>query len=1089
MWGLTPPFVLFETRADDWRAPMRCPACQRENSPDHRFCAGCGAPLAQACAACGREARPDDAFCGGCGARLDRDEASRSSAERAGERAERRQLTVLFCDLVDSTRLSAALDAEDWRELVRRYQEAVAGAIERFEGYVAQYLGDGILAYFGWPRAHEDDAERALRAGIAIAEVVELAVRVGIHTGPVVIGEMGSGVTRETLAMGETTNVAARLQALADPGAVVFSAATLRLVQGLFVAEDLGAQPLKGIESPVRAYRAVRPSGLRSRLDLAGATSLTPLVGREQEIGLLLDRWEQVRKGAGQTVLVLGEAGIGKSRLVYELRERLARLPHTWLESFATPYTERTPFHPVAHLLAQGLGIAAQDTPEAKLAKLAGGLRGASPEAASLLADFLGLAPSTSLPMNPDLRRRRTMELLTEWHLDLSAAQPLVVLVEDLQWCDASTLELLGHLIEQGARGRVLLLATARPEFTPPWPARPSLTTLQLGRLSDPQVREMVASLGGLELSTGTRDTLVVRADGNPLYVEELAKAVIEPDVGRGAIPATLADSLMGRLDRLSSAKQVAQRAAVLGREFSYRLLAAAAGLEEGALREGLARLVEAGIVFARGEPPQSTYTFKHVLVQEAAYDSLLRRRRQQIHGRVFSALVEEFPERAAAEPEVVARHAELAGRIDDAIVGYQRAGEHARARSAHAEAIHHSRRALALLVMQPEGEERDAREVALQLALAGSLVAALGFGHPDCEAAYERARSLCETLGDTGGLGLALIGLCLFHSTRGELERGRALAVGLLSANERSGDKDLALHGHCQIAIAEHFLGRFASSLAHCEAAQKLYELERHHPTVSALAGDAGVVALIYAGWNLWHLGWPDRALARVREGVVLARRLSDPFNLGHALAFEMVLHWLRRDGRAQRERALETIAISEAHGFPLWLALGRTFGAAARVAGGEHGALADLLAGLALAAERPNQAGAPALFAVLGETNLAVGRPAEARGAVEAGHVFAGTGQLFFEAELHRLEGEIVLAGGGEPEAAFQRALDIARKLGARSFELRAATSFARRWRDQGKAAQARELLQPLYNWFTEGFDTKDLRDAKALLAELGR
>jgi predicted ATPase len=602
----------------------------------------------------------------------------------------------------------------------------------------------------------------------------------------------------------------------------------------------------------------------------------------------------------------------------------------------------------------------------------------------------------------------------------------------------------------------------------------------------------MVAAIAGPELSADTRDALVARADGMPLYAEELTRAVIEPGVGRGAeaIPATLADSLMGRLDRLSSAKQVAQRAAVLGREFSYRLLAAVAGLEEGALRQGLARLVEAGIVFARGEPPEATYTFKHALVQEAAYGSLLRRKRQQIHGRVFSALVEEFPERAAAEPEAVARHAELAGRIDDAIAGYQRAGEHAQARSAHAEAIGHLRHALALLVMQLEGEERDAREVPLQLALGGSLVAASGFGHPDCEAAYERARSLCEALGDAGGLGMALIGLCLFHSTRGELERGRALAVQLLSAAERSGDKDMALHGHCQIAIPEQFLGRFASSLAHCEEAQSLYERERHHSSVSALAGDAGVVAQIYAGWSLWHLGWPDRALARVREGVALARRLSDPFNHAHALAFEMVLHWLRRDLRAQRERALETIALSEAQGFPLWLALGRTFEAHARVAGGEHGALVDLLAGLALAAERPNQAGAPALFAVLGESNLIAGRVAEARGAVGAGHTFARTGQLFFAAELHRLEGEIVLAGGGEPgeaEAAFQQALEIARKLEARSFELRAATSIARLWRDQGRRADARELLARAHAGFVEGLDTADLVAARALLDDL--
>jgi predicted ATPase len=711
----------------------------------------------------------------------------------------------------------------------------------------------------------------------------------------------------------------------------------------------------------------------------------------------------------------------------------------------------------------------------------------------ALLADFLGLPPPTPLAMSPDQQRRKTIDLLAQWNLAMSEVQPLVVLVEDLHWCDASTLELLGRLIEQSPTARVLLLATARPEFTPPWPARSNMTTLPLARLTKRQARDMVAALGGTQLPADTLDALVARADGVPLYVEELTKSVVEPGVARGveAIPATLADSLMARLDRLSTAKEVAQRAAVLGREFSYPLLAAVAGLDETALRQGLARLVEAEIVFARGELPRATYTFKHALVQEAAYGSLLKRRRQQLHGRVVDVLVATFPERVAAEPEVVARHAEAAGKIDEAIAYYQRAGEHAQARSAHEEAIRHLRQAIALLATQPAGGKRDAREVALQLALGGSLVVARGYARPEVEAVYERARVLCECVGDAGRLGLALIGLVAFYYSRGEAERGRVLATRVLTAAEQIGDTELLLHGHLQVATPEYYQGKFASSLAHCEAAQRLYDPGRHHAVVSMLAGDPGVVTLAYAAWNLWALGWPDRALASAREAVALARQLGHPFSLAQALFYETAAHWLRRDVTARRARAAETIALSQAQGFPLWLGVGRAFDAAARVAGGEPGAVADLGAGLALAADTGSQAGAPALSDLIGEAYLAAGQLVEARDAVDTGLALAAqTGQQFFDADLLRLQGELVLADRGaaaDAETLFRRALGTARAQEAQSFELRVATSLARLWRDEGRRTEAHDLLAPLYARFTEGFDTGDLIAAKTLLDEL--
>jgi class 3 adenylate cyclase/tetratricopeptide (TPR) repeat protein len=1019
---------------------------------------------------------------------------------------ERRQLTVLFCDLVGSTPLSQQLDAEEVRYVVAQYQKAARVAVERWGGHVAKELGDGLLVYFGWPDAREDDPERAIRAGLAILDAMgpvnaklaagdgtRLAVRVGMHTGPVVIADGGE-------VFGETPNIAARVQSAADPDTVVVTAATQRLVAGIFVLEDRGPQALKGVREPMVLYRAVQPSGVRSRLAVA-AGRLTRFVGREVELATLVDRWERAADGDGQHVLLVGEAGVGKSRLAYQLRERLATIPHTWLECGTSPYTEGTPFHPVMALVTQGLAFTATDTAAEKVEKITRGLRDlASAENVALLADFLGLPPPTPLALNPDVQRRKTMELLAQWNLALAAIQPLVLLVEDLHWCDASSLELLGRIIAQSATARVLFVATARPEFTAPWPARSNLTTLQLARLTKRQAREMVTTLVGETVPAETLEALVTRADGVPLYVEELTKAVAEPGAARSAeaIPTTLAGSLMARLDRLSTAKEVAQRAAVLGREFGYPLLAAVAEMDDAGLRQGLARLVDAEIVFQRGEPPEATYTFKHALVQEAAYESLLKRTRQQLHGRVVDVLAERFPERVESEPEVVARHAEAAGRNDDAITYYGRAGEQAQARSAHEEAIGHLRHAIALVGTTAEGARRDAREAPLQLVLTGSLRAARGYNHPETEAAYERTRLVCEAAGDARQLGLALGVVASFYSNRGEVDRGRAQAARVLMAAEQSGDRVLALIGNVELANAEYWLGNFASVLVRAEAARSLYEAGRDHALVSTFSQDPGVAARGYSAWSLWQLGWPDRALVSAREAVELAQRLAHPFSLAWALSFETILYSMGRDATAQRERAQEVIALCNANGFPLWLGIGRVNHAAARVGDGETEAVADLLAGMALAAETGLQAGAPGMFTQLADTYLKAGQLDEARGAVDTGLAIAEqTGQRFADSDLYRLQAEIILkTAEGQTarvesektaEECLRRALDIAHAQEAKSLELRAANILARLWRDQGKRAEARDLLAPVYAWFTEGFDTRDLIEAKALLDEL--
>jgi predicted ATPase len=561
------------------------------------------------------------------------------------------------------------------------------------------------------------------------------------------------------------------------------------------------------------------------------------------------------------------------------------------------------------------------------------------------------------------------------------------------------------------------------------------------------------------------------------------------------AIPATLADSLMARLDRLSAAKAVAQRAAVLGREFGYPLLAATAGLDEPALRHGLARLVDAEILFARGAPPAATYIFKHALIQETAYESLLRRTRQQLHARVAQVLDERFPARVAAEPEVVARHAEAAGLAATAVTYYQQAGERAWERSAHEEAITQFRKAIALVETLPPGPERNAREAGVQMALGMTLAEARSWGDAETEAAYERARALCEATGDSATLGWVLWALSTIYASRGELDRSIVLGERLLAMSDETRDRSLVLFAHANTALAKHYQGCFAASLAHCERAIALYDpaYDRGAPFQHGFVNSVGVLGIAVAAWNLWYLGHADRSLGRAREGVTLARTLGDPFNLAFALSLETLVHQLRRDWRAQRERAVDVIAFSDVQGFPFWCGVGRMYHGLARVNAGEGAdALTEVAQGLALAAGTRNRGGLPAFLAALADGQRAAGQHAEALGTVESGLAVATeTGQHVWDAGLYHLKGELLLAtdrtSSAEAEALFCRALEIARAQEAKSFELRAATSLARLWQGQGKRAEARALLAPVYAWFTEGFDTRDLVEAKALLEEL--
>lgn len=1030
---------------------------------------------------------------------------SGDAADPPGHAAERRQLTVLSCDLVGAGALARQLDPEDLRSVVRAVQEAASAVLQRWQGYVAQYLVDGLLAYFCYPQAHEDDAERAVRAGLEVLDVlgrvsdslqrehgIRPAVRIGIHTGEVVIGEVGGGATRGMIALGDVPHLAARARGAAAPDTLVITGATQRLVPVAFEVEDAGVAAIE--DEPLALVRVVRASGLRGRL-AAAPGRLTSFTGRDAELATLSEHWEAARLGAGRSVLVLGEAGIGKSRLALQLRECLTAAQHAWVETGATPYTTGTPFHPMIALVSDGLWITRDDSPAEKLAKIATGLGAlSSPEAVALIADLLGVPSATRLELSPELQRRRTIELLVQWTLAVGAVQPMVMLFEDLHWWDPSSLELLGVLIERSAAAPLLVVLTARPEFSPPWAASEHATTLALSRLSEAETRDVVAALAPEALPVHVVDALVARSDGVPLYVEELTRSVLEPDAARGAdaIPATLADALMGRLDRLSTAKDLAQRAAVLGREFPHAQLAAIADRDDASLRQDLTRLVEAGVLVARGEPPQATYAFRHALIEEAAYRSLLKRTRQQLHARVGTVLETRFPERAEAEPEVIARHYEQAGMIAPAIAHYRRAGERAAERSANEEAIGHLRRALALLATLPEDRERDQEELRLQMAIATPLGAAGGFSHPDCEAAHARARALATRIGESPELARVLSGLATAYFVQGDLGTGEAIGRDALVAAERTHDALDLLLAHVVAGFPHFYRGSFARAAEHYGRAVSLYDPREHASFARTLGWDRGVNAHAYLAWCHLYLGHHDRALALSEAAVELARRLEHPLTLANVLLHVAIHHVERREPDRALTFADELVELAAPLGFPMFEGAGRFLRGCARADAGDlEAGIAEMEHALGELAKVAVGIGSPGFLVLFAERLRRVGRHDDALAIAALGLMRAESqGAHWGDAELHRVHACTLLDRGGADEEAEQRlaqSLEIARRQENHLFALRTAMDLARLWQGRGQCAAARALLEPLHASFTEGLELRDLLDAAALLEGL--
>jgi TOMM system kinase/cyclase fusion protein len=1049
-------------------------------------------------------------------------------AEPRTPEAERRQLTVLFCDLVDSTVLASQLDPEEWREVVRAYQDTCAKVIQRYDGHVAQYLGDGLLVYFGYPRAHEDDAQRAVRAGLgmvgAMAQLnarlaqegrVHLAVRLGIHTGLVVVGEIGDGATQEQLALGETPNLAARLQGMAAPNTVVISAATVPLLAGFFAYESLGTHRLKGFAQPIEVYQVRYESMARSRLEATGRTGLTPLVGREQEIGLLRERWAQVKEGLGQVVLLSGEAGIGKSRLVQVLKEHVASEPQAWLTPCqCSPYYQNTALYPMIELLERVvLQFDRDETPHQKLRKLEGfvvqyglPLAEAVPLFAALLSSSLG-ADYAPLTVSPEQQKQKTLQAFLAIFLRIAAQQPVLFVMEDLHWVDPSTLEFLTLLVDQGPTARILALFTGRPDFRPPWSGRAHLTQVTLNRLPRRQAVEMTRRVAhGKALPPAVVEQVVAKTDGVPLFVEELTKVVLEAGLLQErddryaltgplpplAIPATLHDSLMARLDRLATVKSLAQLGATLGREFSYALLQAVSPWDEGILQRGLHQLVEAEFLYQRGLPPQATYLFKHALIQDAAYQSLLKSTRQQYHQRIAQVLAARFPETVETQPELLAHHSTEASLAAQALPYWLRAGQRAIQRSANLEAISHLTRGLEVLKTLPESPERAQRELDFQITLGPVFHAVKGQGAPEVERTYARARELCGQVGETPQLFPVLWGLWYFYLARTEYQTACELGEQLLTLAQRLPDPALLLAHRAQ-GQTLCFLGEVAAGRAHLEQAIAVYDLPQHRTLAFQYAQDPAVIAGSWAALASWLLGYPDQALQRSDEAISLARELAHPYSLIYALIWAATIRQFRRERQAASELTETIMALSREQGFALWVAWGtilRGWELSERGQGTEG--ITRIREGIAAWRVTGAELFHPHFLTMLARAYAEAGRATEGLTTVaEALAIVKRSGERLYEAELYRLQGELLLhqpAGSSqEAERCFREALDVARHQQAKSLELRASMSLARLWQHQGKREEARELLTPIYGWFTEGFDTADLQEAKVLLEEL--
>jgi class 3 adenylate cyclase/predicted ATPase len=1025
--------------------------------------------------------------------------------------AEFRQITVMFCDLVGSTQLSEKLDPEDLQKLIDAYRRECSTAIRRYGGEVARYFGDGVMAFFGWPYAHEDDAARAVHAALEIVSgvtkisgPVNLACRVGVCSGPVVVGEIANSTASWSMdAVGETPNIAARLQTLAAINTVLISESTKRLVSAVFDLQDLGLLELKGVTEPVHVYRVLAAKSAGSRFEAAHSGSLTPLIGRSSELGLLLDRWKKVKEGDGQVILLSGIPGVGKSRLLHELKLHIQHEPHILLHHQCSPYHSQSAFFPVIEQIEKAAQLTAREADADKIAKLKAylpRLTNNSVEPVLLIANLLSVSTENHHELSeltPQQIKNRTISTLVDMLLAFSLQRPTLCIFEDAHWLDPSTLELLDLIISRIGRARVLLIVSCRPEFRAPWIAHANITIHSLTRLSQTEVRTLIRDLlKGRSISEELVDQIIEKADGVPLFIEELTSSTLSaPQATSGhatqpallRVPETLSDALMERLDRVAPSRRVVQIAAVIGREFSYDLLAAASRLNEEDMVSVLSQLEQADIIYRVGISPSVRFAFKHVLLRDAIYDSLLRSKRQQVHSDIAAILKNDYPELVGNQPELLAYHYQEAGNHQLAIGCWFESGQRALAHSANIEAIANFRKALQLLNALPEMPERTKQEVDIQLALGIPLIAVQGYASAETREAFLRARTLCLQLGNIPEYFQALFGLWGHSWMSGKNDEALHMADEFLSRSRALSDPVPLMVAYRVMGSTLLTIGEFRSSANHFEEAIRLSLSKGKQPLYNLYMVEPQAASLLLLSWDLWFLGYPDQSLSRVSEALALAQDLGHPYTVAFAHYMTSVVHLLRGDAARALESAERSFEMSQEQRFSLYMTLSRISRGRAL---GDLSRLGEARAEIELGIDEARRSGVgymlPMMESWLAEVHAKAGENETALSIVERALSNIGdvTGRAW-EAELHRQRAQILFvldpSKVREAESCLKKSIEVARGQSAKSLELRAATSLAELWRTQGRLDEARALLEPICHWFGEGAETADLRRAR--------
>jgi class 3 adenylate cyclase/predicted ATPase len=1089
---------------------MKCPNCNFKNPELFKFCGECGTRLVELIPELPSSSQEQDI-------------STSSIPTIQPVSAERRHITVMFCDLVGSTQLSEELDPEDFRQVLRVYQDTCSYVVNQFAGHLAQYLGDGVLIYFGYPRAHEDDSERAIRCALEILNEmghlsglqerykgVNLAVRIGIHTGLVVVGELGGDKMYERLALGNTPNIAARLQALAEPNSIIISRVTYRLIKNYFACQSLGAYSLKGVSHKMEIFKVLSKIEAPSSFKTTVTTSVTPFVGRKDEVGKLLTSWKKVKKGRGDIALIIGEPGIGKTRLLQVFEEQIKNEPHTWLVCRCISYYQSSAFYPVINLLHTLLQFGPGDRPEEKLIKLEKGLSIYDfdlNEVVPILASLFSIPisrPYKSQNLTSQKQKEKTIEVLLDWLIKAAEKKPVLFVIEDLHWADPSTLEHLTLLMERIDRVKILIILTFHPRFHPPVSDKSNPTEILLERLARQQVELMVEDVtGGKSLPAKVIDLLLVKTDGIPLFVEEQTKMLLESDflvenenayelkgtLPGTAIPDTLQDTLMARLDRLGAEKEVVQLAAIIGREFSYDLIKAVTSLDEDTLKRELESLVESEILNREDQHQNTTYSFRQALIQDAAYNSLLKSTRQEHHRQIAKIIETQFKTLANTHPQIVAHHYSEAGDDDKAVEYHLLAGKLLVKQSAHREAIDQLKKGLHSIKKIDDINKRDALELDLQLTIGIPLLATKGYGADEVGKVYERASALSQKVGDVPQLFPAMVGLYRFYLLRGDITKAFDISELLLSWAQTSGQTPLILEANRAIGVTLFHMGEVATSLEHLNKGRNLFDPVQHRSHALLYGSDPNITCLSYGALALCLLGFAEQALAYGKEAIQYAKKIKHPFSLTFALNHHAWLHQFCKEADLVAKNATELLSVSSEYGFPFWQAAGSFFqGWVLAQKDHKKAGIEQMERSMKAFQDTGAHSVLPYFMSAVAEVYLENGQVRDSlKWLEEAEGAAKKNSEHFFDAEIYRLKAEATYASNRpnikEVKSLLWRAIETARRQQLKILELRALMSLIR---VSGRKEELMKLLKDTHNWFSEGLDTPDLQKAKNLLEQ---